>query len=86
MGAVVGHRLGYLAPKVGPMVKVLKMAELVDNEIVLQLLREKEDLVVDVDVALAAGRAPAAFGVFNKYFFILMLIKGVEVRQSRVHQ
>jgi len=61
------------------------MTQLVDDEIVLELLREKEDFVVKVEVAALARAAPATFGVFDKHLFVLVAVKGVKERESRVY-
>ena len=46
------------------MIELFEMAEFVDNYIILQIFRQTNNLVIEIEIALAATTPPAGFLVF----------------------
>src|SRR3989344_8517378 len=75
----------HLRPKRRAVVKLGKVAQLVDDDVVAQLLRQECDFVIKVEVAAGRAAAPARPGVADKYFAVGVAVHPVVVHQPRVH-
>ena len=68
------------------MVEFDEVAKLVDDDVVGYCGWEEDDFVVEIEVPFFRTAAPAAFVVFDKYFFDGQVIELVEIGKPRVHE
>lgn len=82
----VGHCFGHKPPEFRAVVHFLEMAELVHNDVVALLRREEEDLVTEVEVALARTAPPSPLRVFYGNSVVCKSIACVEMPEPGVGQ
>ena len=75
----------HLRPKRGAVIKLGQVAQLVDDDVVAQLLRQERHFVIKVEVAARRAGAPARPGVADKNFIVAVTVQLVVVAQTRVH-
>lgn len=68
------------------MIKLLQMAELVHDEVVLGLGWQSYDFPIEVEVAIARTAAPPGALIFDKYFVVREVVKLIEMRKSRMNK
>src|SRR3989344_106650 len=81
---MVWQHLAHQRPKGGAMVKLAQVAQLVDHDVIQNLGRQKDKLVIKVEVALERAAPPPTFGVFDKHAAYRVAVVRVKKRQTRM--
>jgi len=86
LSAVLRHSASNVGPESGGMVEFKKMAQLMHDDIVGNLLRKKENFVVEIEIPALGAASPAAFVVLYKYFAYGYAVELIEMCNACVHK
>ena len=68
------------------MIHLFEVTQLVYHNVVLQVWRQKEDPVVEIEITQARATPPTPTLIANRYSVIGKLVVGIVVRQSLVNE
>ena len=83
--AIIRDRFPDQIPKGFGMIKLLQMAELVDDQVVLELWWEIHDAVVKIQIAFFGTAPPPGGLIFDTDFADRKAVSSVEVRYAVFH-
>lgn len=83
---VIGNRTDYETPETLRVIEFGKVAELVDDDVIGNVSRKKQNFVIEIEIPFLRAAAPSRFMILYENFTKLEFVYAIEVPDARMNK